>query len=77
MLTTLILMLTVEIIQFVSLGPYSSFSELRFYFNFDNVIQLVVIILAAACLAVQNHEIDVKWCASFGIVFAYIGRNRF
>jgi len=77
MLTTVILLFTVEIIQFVTLGPYSTFSELRFYFNFDNVIQLVVITLAAACLAIQSHEIDIKWCASFGIVFAYIGKNLF
>jgi hypothetical protein len=77
MLTTVILLFAVEIIQFVTLGPYSTFSELRFYFNFDNLIQLVVIVLAAACLAVQSHETDIKWCSSFGIVFAYIGKNVF
>ena len=75
MLGSVILLFTMEIIQFVSLGPYERFSDLKFYFNFDNIIQLVVIFLAATCLAIQGQELHVKWCSAFGIVLAYIGIN--
>ena len=73
MFTTVLLLFVGEILQFLSLGPYTSFAELRFYFNFDNFIQIIVILLAAACLFVQNNEHLVKWISAFGIVFAYIG----
>ena len=75
MFTTVTLLFIGEILQFLSLGPYTSFSELRFYFNFDNFIQIIVISLAAASLVVQNEEHLEKWISAFGIVFAYIGNN--
>lgn len=75
MFTTIILLFVGEVLQFLSLGPYTSISELRFYFNFDNFIQIVVILLAAACLVVQNNDHLVKWISAFGIVFAYIGNE--
>ena len=75
MFTTVILLFIGEILQFLSLGPYTSITELKFYFNFDNFIQIVVIVLAATTLAVQNEEHLVKWIAAFGIVFAYIGNT--
>ena len=73
MFTTIILLFVGEVLQFLSLGPYTSISELRFYFNFDNFIQIIVILLAATCLVVQNNDHLVKWISAFGIVFAYIG----
>ena len=76
MFTTVLLLLIGEILQFLSLGPYTSIIELKFYFNFDNFIQIVVIVLAATTLAVQNEEHLVKWIAAFGIVFAYIGNTN-
>ena len=75
MFTTVTLLFIGEILQFLSLGPYTSFSELKFYFNFDNFIQIVVIFLAAASLVVQNEEHLEKWISAFGIVFAYIGNK--
>ena len=76
MFSTVVFLLVVEILQFVSLGPYANLSELTLYFNFDNVIQLMVIFLAAACLVTQHEEIQVKWCSAFGIVFAYLGKYK-
>ena len=75
MCTAIILLFIIEILQFISLGPYTSLSELRFYFNFDNIIQLVVITLALASVATQHKEIHVKWCSAFGVVIAYIGND--
>ena len=49
MFSTVIFLLAMEVVQFISLGPYASLSELRLYFNFDNLIQLIVIVLAAGC----------------------------
>ena len=74
MFSTVIFLLAMEVLQFISLGPYASLSELRLYFNFDNLIQLIVIFLAAACLVGQHDEMHVKWCSAFGIVFAYLGK---
>ena len=76
MFSSVVFLLFVEILQFVSLGPYANLSELTLYFNFDNVIQLMVIFLAAACLVTQHEEIQVKWCSAFGIVFAYLGKYK-
>ena len=75
MFTTVGLLFIGEILQFLSLGPYTSVTELRFYFNFDNFIQIIVIVLAATCLVVQNDDHLVKWISAFGIVFAYIGNE--
>ena len=75
MFTTVTLLFIGEILQFLSLGPYTSFYELKFYFNFDNFIQIIVIFLAAASLVVQNEEHLEKWISAFGIVFAYIGNK--
>ena len=74
MCTTVVLLFAMEIAQFISLGPYTSISELRLYFNFDNIIQLGVIFMAAACLVIQHEEQHVKWLSAFGIVFAYLGK---
>ena len=76
MFSSVVFLLVVEILQFVSLGPYANLSELTLYFNFDNVIQLIVIFLASACLVTQHEEIQVKWCSAFGIVFAYLGKYK-
>ena len=73
---TIILLLTIEILQLISLGPYTSLSSLLRYFNFENMIQLAVIILAAACLGTHHHEQHIKWCSALGIVLAYLGNIK-
>merc|ERR1719411_1073458 len=40
--------------------------------NFENLIELMVIVLASVCLAAQEMEDIEKWFAAFGIVLAYI-----
>ena len=79
---TIFLLFTIEIIQLISMGPYTSsgflsFTSLWRYLNFENIIELVVIILAATCLCTQHKEQYIKWCSAFGIVFAYLGNDKF
>ena len=73
---TIILLFTIGVVHFISLGPYTSLKSLRRYFNFEKFIQLVVIILAATCLGTQHHEQNIKWVSAFGIVFAYLGNVK-
>ena len=41
--------------------------------NFENMIELTVISLAAVCLSTQEFEEVEKWFSAFGIVLSYIG----
>ena len=41
--------------------------------NFENMIELTVISLAAVCLSTQEFEEVEKWFSAFGIVLAYLG----
>ena len=64
---TLALLLTIEILQLMSVG-------IRAYVtNFENMIELTVISLAAVCLSTQEFEEVEKWFSAFGIVLAYLG----
>ena len=64
---TLALLLTIEILQLMSVG-------IRAYLtNFENMIELTVISLAAVCLSTQEFEEVEKWFSAFGIVLAYLG----
>ena len=68
---TLALLLTIEILQLMSVG-------IRAYVtNFENMIELTVISLAAICLSTQEFEEVEKWFSAFGIVLAYLGSLRY
>ena len=45
--------------------------------NFENMIELTVISLAAVCLSTQEFEEVEKWFSAFGIVLAYLGSLRY
>jgi len=66
-LTVLLALLAIqELMQMAAFG-------IRHYVNeFENFVELIVILLAAATLATQHVENVVKWFGAFGIVFAYI-----
>ena len=67
---TLALLLTIEILQLMSVG-------IRAYLtNFENMIELTVISLAAVCLSTQEFEEVEKWFSAFGIVLAYLGISK-
>ena len=45
--------------------------------NFENMIELTVISLAAVCLSTQEFEEVEKWFSAFGIVLAYLGSSKY
>ena len=67
---TIVLLLTIEILQLMTVGPRA------YILNFENMIELTVIGLAATCLGTQEHETYVKWFSAFGIVLAYLGNDK-
>ena len=63
----IVLLLTIEILQLTSVGVKAYFT------NFENLIEVSVIILSSLCLATQEFEDMIKWFSAFGIVLSYIG----
>ena len=63
----IVLLLTIEILQLTSVGIKAYFT------NFENLIEVSVIILSSLCLATQEFEDMIKWFSAFGIVLSYIG----
>ena len=67
LLCTTVLLLIEELLQLFSLGV------LYYIQQFENIIELSVISLAAVCLGTQELEAHIKWFSAFGIVLAYLG----
>ena len=65
--STICLLITQEVLQLFTLGFRAYLRE------FENLIEMMVIILAVTCLWTQEHEAYIKWFSAFGIVLAYLG----
>ena len=69
----LLCMMIVLILKIWSMGPYDLDSFRRF-FNLELFVEIVVRTLALSCLAIQHNMYYLKFCAAFGIFFAFIGK---
>ena len=70
---TLLCLSIVFILKIWSLGPYTDSDSIRRLFNLETFVEMVVRTLAISCLGVQHNGYILKFCASFGIFFAFIG----
>ena len=66
----IVLLATIEILQLTSVGMKAYFT------NFENLIEVSVIVLSSLCLGTQEFEDMEKWFSAFGIVLSYIGELR-
>ncbi len=63
----IVLLLTIEILQITAVGVKAYCS------NFENLIEILVIVFSSLCLSTQEIEDMEKWFSAFGIVLSYIG----
>ena len=71
----LLCMIIVLILKIWSMGPYSDLDYVRRLFNLELFVEIVVRTLALSCLAIQHNMYYLKFCAAFGIFFAFIGNH--
>ena len=71
----LLCMIIVLILKIWSMGPYTDLNYVRRLFNLELFVEIVVRTLALSCLAIQHNMYYLKFCAAFGIFFAFIGNH--
>ena len=69
----LLLLFIVYGLKIWSFRPYKTLDDFKRLLTLDNLMELVVRVLASTCLAIQHLGQPFKFCAAFGIFFAFLG----
>ena len=73
---TVAVLIIIDIIELIALGPYKKRNDFRRIFSFGNLVKLVVRIFVLAGLCLQHEEQPLQYCSAIGIFFAFLGKSE-